>query len=190
MHHAQVAVAGLGRVHEERRRAGAGQRGGDLAAHVAALAHAHDDHAAAAAQHGLHRGQRRRQPRLQRAASASSARASISKVRAASASARPAKSGRARRKAGGAAAAARCKGMVEGGHSRRAPCARPLGTAPTPALTAALASTLELVLLYLVAAVLGVVVCRSLKLPPMLGYLVVGVLIGPTRWPGARTAPA
>jgi CPA2 family monovalent cation:H+ antiporter-2 len=42
-----------------------------------------------------------------------------------------------------------------------------------------LASTLELVLLYLVAAVLGVVVCRSLRLPPMLGYLVVGVLIGP-----------
>ncbi len=42
-----------------------------------------------------------------------------------------------------------------------------------------LASTLELVLLFLVAAVLGVVICRSLKLPPMLGYLVVGVLIGP-----------
>ena len=42
-----------------------------------------------------------------------------------------------------------------------------------------MASTLDLVLLYLVAAVLGVVVCRSLKLPPMLGYLVVGVLIGP-----------
>jgi CPA2 family monovalent cation:H+ antiporter-2 len=42
-----------------------------------------------------------------------------------------------------------------------------------------LATTLDLVLLYLVAAVLGVVVCRSLKLPPMLGYLVVGVLIGP-----------
>ncbi len=42
-----------------------------------------------------------------------------------------------------------------------------------------MASTLELVLLYLMAAVLGVVVCRSLKLPPMLGYLVVGVLIGP-----------
>jgi len=42
-----------------------------------------------------------------------------------------------------------------------------------------MASTLELVLLYLIAAVLGVVVCRSLKLPPMLGYLVVGVLIGP-----------
>jgi CPA2 family monovalent cation:H+ antiporter-2 len=42
-----------------------------------------------------------------------------------------------------------------------------------------MATTLELVLLYLVAAVLGVVVCRSLRLPPMLGYLVAGVLIGP-----------
>ena len=42
-----------------------------------------------------------------------------------------------------------------------------------------MASTLEVVLLYLVAAVLGVVACRSLKLPPMLGYLVVGVIIGP-----------
>lgn len=40
-------------------------------------------------------------------------------------------------------------------------------------------STLELTLLYLLAAVLGVVACRSLKLPPILGYLVVGVLIGP-----------
>jgi monovalent cation:H+ antiporter-2, CPA2 family len=38
---------------------------------------------------------------------------------------------------------------------------------------------LELTLLYLLAAVLGVVACRSLKLPPMLGYLAVGVLIGP-----------
>jgi CPA2 family monovalent cation:H+ antiporter-2 len=42
-----------------------------------------------------------------------------------------------------------------------------------------MASTLELVLLYLVAAVLGVVICRSLKLPAMLGYLAVGVGIGP-----------
>ncbi|MEJ6021371.1 cation:proton antiporter [Ramlibacter sp. PS4R-6] len=40
-------------------------------------------------------------------------------------------------------------------------------------------TTLELTLLYLLAAVLGVVVFRSLKLPPMLGYLVVGVLVGP-----------
>jgi CPA2 family monovalent cation:H+ antiporter-2 len=42
-----------------------------------------------------------------------------------------------------------------------------------------LASTLELVLLYLIAAVLGVVAFRLMKLPPMLGYLAVGVLIGP-----------
>lgn len=40
-------------------------------------------------------------------------------------------------------------------------------------------SSLELTLVYLLAAVLGVVLCRSLKLPPMLGYLVVGVVIGP-----------
>jgi monovalent cation:H+ antiporter-2, CPA2 family len=40
-------------------------------------------------------------------------------------------------------------------------------------------SGLEITLLYLLAAVLGVVVCRSLKLPPMLGYLAVGVVIGP-----------
>jgi monovalent cation:H+ antiporter-2, CPA2 family len=38
---------------------------------------------------------------------------------------------------------------------------------------------LEIALLYLLAAVLGVVACRLLKLPPMLGYLGVGVLIGP-----------
>lgn len=40
-------------------------------------------------------------------------------------------------------------------------------------------SPLQLTLLYLLAAVLGVVACRFLKLPPMLGYLVVGVVIGP-----------
>jgi CPA2 family monovalent cation:H+ antiporter-2 len=40
-------------------------------------------------------------------------------------------------------------------------------------------SGLEITLLYLLAAVLGVVGCRLLKLPPMLGYLVVGVLVGP-----------
>ena len=38
---------------------------------------------------------------------------------------------------------------------------------------------MALTLLYLLAAVLGVVTCRSLRLPPMLGYLVAGVLIGP-----------
>ena len=40
-------------------------------------------------------------------------------------------------------------------------------------------NALDLTLLYLIAAVLGVVLCRYLKLPPILGYLVVGVLIGP-----------
>ena len=40
-------------------------------------------------------------------------------------------------------------------------------------------SSLELTLLYLLAAVLGVVGCRMLRLPPMLGYLAVGVVIGP-----------
>ncbi|MFS2053994.1 monovalent cation:proton antiporter-2 (CPA2) family protein [Variovorax sp. Varisp41] len=40
-------------------------------------------------------------------------------------------------------------------------------------------SSFDLTLLYLVAAVIGVVACRFLKLPPMLGYLTAGVLIGP-----------
>ncbi|RYY91751.1 MAG: potassium transporter, partial [Comamonadaceae bacterium] len=40
-------------------------------------------------------------------------------------------------------------------------------------------SSLALTLLYLLAAVLGVVLCRSLRLPPILGYLAVGVVIGP-----------
>ncbi len=40
-------------------------------------------------------------------------------------------------------------------------------------------NALELTLLYLFAAVLGVVVCRLLKMPVMLGYLAVGVVIGP-----------
>ena len=38
---------------------------------------------------------------------------------------------------------------------------------------------LEITLLYLLAAVLGVVTCRYFQLPPMLGYLAVGVAIGP-----------
>ena len=40
-------------------------------------------------------------------------------------------------------------------------------------------TSLELALLYLAAAVVGVVICRSARLPPILGYLVVGVVIGP-----------
>ncbi|MEO7108678.1 MAG: cation:proton antiporter, partial [Rhodoferax sp.] len=38
---------------------------------------------------------------------------------------------------------------------------------------------LEITLLYLLAAVTGVVICRYFQLPPMLGYLVVGVAVGP-----------
>jgi CPA2 family monovalent cation:H+ antiporter-2 len=40
-------------------------------------------------------------------------------------------------------------------------------------------SALEITLLYLGASVIGVVLFRKLRLPPMLGYLSVGVLIGP-----------
>lgn len=40
-------------------------------------------------------------------------------------------------------------------------------------------NSLDIALLYLLAAVVGVVACRQLKLPPMLGYLAVGVVIGP-----------
>ena len=47
------------------------------------------------------------------------------------------------------------------------------------ALASAPMSSFDLTLLYLLAAVIGVVACRSLKLPPMLGYLSAGVLIGP-----------
>jgi len=43
--HAHVAMAGFGRVDEERRGAGARQGGGDLAADVAGLAHAEHHHA-------------------------------------------------------------------------------------------------------------------------------------------------
>jgi len=51
-------------------------------------------------------------------------------------------------------------------------------------------TSLDLALIYLFAAVAGVVACRFLRLPPMLGYLAVGVLIGPMRWrwPATRGA--
>src|SRR5690349_5306599 len=42
-----------------------------------------------------------------------------------------------------------------------------------------MASTLELILLYLAAAIAGVVAFRLLRLPPVLGYLVAGVVMGP-----------
>jgi len=44
--------------------------------------------------------------------------------------------------------------------------------------------------LYLLAAVLGVVGCRMLRLPPMLGYLAVGVLIGPNALALAQNSAA
>jgi len=40
-------------------------------------------------------------------------------------------------------------------------------------------SALEITLLFLAASVFGVVLFRKLRLPPMLGYLMVGVVIGP-----------
>ena len=48
-------MARLGRVHEQRRRAGRGQRRRDLARHVPRLAHARDDHPPARRQHALDR---------------------------------------------------------------------------------------------------------------------------------------
>jgi len=40
-------------------------------------------------------------------------------------------------------------------------------------------STLRFVLTLLAAAVVVVVICRSIKLPPVLGYLIVGIAVGP-----------
>src|SRR3982074_1276716 len=62
---------------------------------------------------------------------------------------------------------------------------RPVGSAdsrvPLRALTPTLrsmVSPLELTLLYLLAAVAGVVICRQARLPPLLGYLAVGAVVG------------
>jgi CPA2 family monovalent cation:H+ antiporter-2 len=49
-----------------------------------------------------------------------------------------------------------------------------------------MASTLDLTLLYLLAAVVGVALCRLAKLPAMIGYLAVGVVIGPNALALAR----
>ncbi|TCS37272.1 Kef-type potassium/proton antiporter (CPA2 family) [Paucimonas lemoignei] len=53
-----------------------------------------------------------------------------------------------------------------------------------------MSSALELTLLLLASAVLAVVVFRSLNLPPMLGYLLVGVLLGPHGFSMAKDNPA
>ena len=39
--------------------------------------------------------------------------------------------------------------------------------------------TLQLILVLLGAAVVVVVVCRLVRLPPILGYLLVGIVVGP-----------
>jgi len=53
--HAEVAMRGLGGVHEVGRCAGAGERGGELAPDVARLAHAGDDHPPVACEDDLDR---------------------------------------------------------------------------------------------------------------------------------------
>ncbi|QAU35844.1 monovalent cation:proton antiporter family protein [Janthinobacterium sp. 17J80-10] len=53
-----------------------------------------------------------------------------------------------------------------------------------------MSSALELTLLLLGSAVLAVVAFRSLNLPPMLGYLVVGILLGPHAFGLAKESPA
>ena len=175
--HAQVAVAGLGRMHEHRRRAGRGQRGGDLAADVAALAHAHHHHPAAHRQHQLPR--RARKPR--RCAPSGPAPRPL----------------RCRRfpAPGAAPARRRTPCRLSGAGAHRWTCRVPWRDSIEPrrdSLGSMRAmSSLELTLLYLLAAVLGVVACRSLKLPPMLGYLVVGRADRPERaGAGARTPTA
>ncbi|MNT31792.1 hypothetical protein D3C72_1676420 [compost metagenome] len=52
--HAQVAVDGLGGMHEEGGRAGGGQRRGDLAGDVSRFSDAAHDHAAAAGEQQVH----------------------------------------------------------------------------------------------------------------------------------------
>jgi CPA2 family monovalent cation:H+ antiporter-2 len=51
-------------------------------------------------------------------------------------------------------------------------------------------SALEITLLFLVASVIGVVLLRKLHLPPMLGYLLAGVLIGPYSFGWAENSAA
>ena len=53
--HAQIAMAGFGRMHEKCRRSGRCERRGNFPADMPALAHAHDDHPAAAGHHAANR---------------------------------------------------------------------------------------------------------------------------------------
>ena len=156
-------MAGLARVDKKRWRAGGRQRGRCFAADMATFAHTHDHYTALAIQHGLHRAHK-----------------TITLARGQTEQRTRFYGEGVRRQLQGSRSVKR--GVL--GVNRHGNCVAYdqaiLGTTPH------VASTLELVLLYLVAAVLGVVVCRSLKLPPMLGYLVVGVLIGPNALALAR----
>jgi len=51
-------------------------------------------------------------------------------------------------------------------------------------------SALEITLLFLAASVVGVVLLRKLRLPPMLGYLLVGMVIGPYGFVWAENSTA
>ena len=170
-----LASAGMD---EERRRAGRGQRRGDLAADVAALAHAHHDDAAAAGEHRA--APRATKPSPWRAFSAeqrarldveASARASAS-ARCASKAVRLARWWSRRRPVGSADSRPR--------HSHRLAHAWP--------------STLELTCCTSWPRCSAWWSAARCKLPPMLGYLAVGVLIGPNalalaRRLGRRRAP-
>jgi hypothetical protein len=167
--HPEVAVARLGRVHEHRRRAGGGEGGGDLAADVAALAHAHHDHAAAHFEdlaHGVHE-----------AGTDTVLQAEDGFGFDVEGQACPSEDGFGVDHWGRGGAGAHCR-ILRATQCRETACpGQARGT--DIALASAPMSSFDLTLLYLLAAVIGVVVCRSLKLPPMLGYLSAGVLIGP-----------
>src|SRR5271157_2623626 len=55
----------------------------------------------------------------------------------------------------------------------------PLGGRQTLCYIGLMSHTLQLILLLLAAAVVALVVCRLLRLPPILGYLGVGIVVGP-----------
>ena len=56
---------------------------------------------------------------------------------------------------------------------------QPASLANSPTDVFALMSSLSLILLLLMASVLGVILVRRVNMPPMFGYLLVGLLIGP-----------
>ena len=167
--HAEVAVARFGRVNEERRRPGARERGSDLAPDVPRLADAADhDSAAAREDHP----QRVEEAFVEaRGEGGDGLRLDLQYLA---------------REPEGAIRHGRLIGMsvaIRGSRYHpekyskrlrrpdRGGCAQPR--------PADMNHALELVLVLLASAVLVVVVFRTLHLPPLLGYLIVGVAIGP-----------